>query len=101
MALPTINIQEAENGNLVALGICDFNSVSELNKLGCALISKYNTPVFDLHELVIADISGLALLLAWSRSAYKDNKALAFINVPEQLKEMIKLVGLATILKIS
>jgi ABC-type transporter Mla MlaB component len=94
------NIQ-VKNNNLLVSGVCSFDTVSFLNKLGCEFIPKYNTPIFDLHELIIADISGLALLLAWSRCAGESDKQVSFINVPEQLKEMIKLVGLETILKIS
>jgi ABC-type transporter Mla MlaB component len=96
-----IKILEKKDDNLLVSGTCSFDTVAKLNKLGCGLIPKYNMPVFDLHELQVADISGLTLLLAWTRCAYKYHRQISFVHVPEQLNEMIKLVGLETILKIN
>ena len=81
-------------------GSIDFKTTPKLVKAGYKLILQEQSLLFDLQNAYITDISGLALLLSWTRHANKLGKTISFINVPNKLKDMAKLSGLHEILPI-
>ncbi|MCK4609140.1 MAG: STAS domain-containing protein [Gammaproteobacteria bacterium] len=85
---------------LIINGDLDFISVVKLQKQGCELIKKTEKVVFDLRQAVAKDSSALSLLLAWTRCAKRMEQSIQFINLPEQLQDMVKLTGLEQILPI-
>lgn len=48
----------------------------------------------DMHGITLADSAGLALLLEWLQLARAANREIAFTNVPEQVRELIRVNGL-------
>lgn len=54
---------------------------------------------FDFAEVTTVDSTAVAALLAWQRSAIKQGKALAFVHLPDNLKSLINLYGVASLLQ--
>lgn len=93
-----LKIKANANDDLEISGELSFDSVPKLRLIGCQFIQEHKTPIFDLHAVEIRDISGLALLVAWTRFANEQNKTIRFINLPLKFMGMIKLSGLQEIL---
>jgi phospholipid transport system transporter-binding protein len=64
---------------------------------GCAALRAGKT-VFDLGAVELADSSGVAVLLAWKRSARKAGLALAYVNLPAGLQSLATLYGVDALL---
>ncbi len=96
------NIEAQTNtvGQLEIVGELSFNTVPKLREIGCGFITKRERPIFNLQHTVSEDNSGIALLMAWTRFANKLGKDVCFINLPNQLRDVIKLSGLEDILPI-
>jgi phospholipid transport system transporter-binding protein len=88
------------DNKLVIDGEISFITIPKLRIIGCEFISSHQKPVFDLQQATTKDISGLALLTAWTRFAKKIGKSIQFINLPPQLLDMAKLNGLKDLLPI-
>jgi phospholipid transport system transporter-binding protein len=56
--------------------------------------------VFDLGGVSQSDSSGVALLIAWTRSFRRQSQAIRFIHLPSQMLAIIQLAGLETIVPI-
>lgn len=65
-----------------------------------ALKNKAATIVFDLKKITQSDSSGVALLIAWTRSFRRQSKTIYFIHLPKQMLAIIQLAGLENILPI-
>ncbi|MHB8742339.1 MAG: STAS domain-containing protein [Sulfuricaulis sp.] len=48
----------------------------------------------DMHDITLADSAGLALLVEWLQLARAANRDMAFTNIPEQVRELIRVNGL-------
>jgi phospholipid transport system transporter-binding protein len=48
----------------------------------------------DLAGVTLADSAGIALLVEWQQQARAANRALAFANLPEQVRKVIRVSGL-------
>jgi ABC-type transporter Mla MlaB component len=88
------------NNKIAVDGEISFVTIPKLRIIGCEFISSHQNPVFDLKQAITKDISGLALLAAWTRFAKKIGKSIQFINLPMQLLDMAKLNGLKDLLPI-
>ena len=53
----------------------------------------------ELGEVTRADSAGLSLLLSWVRRAHAHQKTLAFKQVPEQLRNIARVSGVAELLE--
>lgn len=53
----------------------------------------------DLSEVTRADSAGLSLLLSWVRRAHAHQKTLAFSHVPDQLRNIARVSGVAELLE--
>jgi len=49
---------------------------------------------FDLQGVRRADSAGLALLLEWRQLAQQNGRQLTFVNIPEQVRRIIRISGL-------
>jgi phospholipid transport system transporter-binding protein len=49
----------------------------------------------DLAQVEAADSAAVSLLLAWLRNAQRNGATLAFVNVPENLRSLAVLYGVA------
>lgn len=88
------------DNKLIIDGELSFATVIKLRIIGCKFIVEHKAPIFDLQYVVTKDISGLALLTAWTRFAKEIGKSIYFINLPPQLLDMAKLNGLKDLLPI-
>ncbi len=64
---------------------------------GCAAIAAGETKI-DLSQLVGADSSAVAALLAWQRAAHSAGKTIAFLGASASLKSLAKLYGVDDLL---
>ena len=56
---------------------------------------------FDLADVKVVDSAAVALLLAWQRAANAKRMTLEFKNLPENLRSLIQLYGVDTLLHCS
>ncbi len=83
-------------------GRLDFTSVKSLEARGRAWLEGEDAPqhcLLDLSGVHYSNSAGVALLLAWLRTARKAGKTLTPINMPDSLEAIIRLGGLAGILE--
>ncbi len=64
---------------------------------GCAAIAAGETKI-DLSQLVGADSSAVAALLAWQRAAHSAGKTIVFSGASASLKSLAKLYGVDDLL---
>lgn len=55
---------------------------------------------FDLQAVTQSDSAGVALLLAWARTARTYKKEIIFLSLPDQMRAIAKVGGLENILPI-
>ena len=55
----------------------------------------------DLAQVEVADSAAVSMLLAWLRNAQRHGASLAFVNVPENLRSLADLYGVADALPLS
>lgn len=55
----------------------------------------------DLAQVEAADSAGVSLLLGWLRNAQRHEAKLTFVNVPENLRSLADLYGVADALPLS
>lgn len=53
---------------------------------------------FDFASLQHVDSAAVATLLAWQRAAHKAGRHLQFVNLPETLKSLVQMYGVAELL---
>ena len=51
--------------------------------------------IIDLAQVTEVDSSAVSMLLEWQRKAQKNNRRLRFSNMPESLKNLAQLYGVA------
>ena len=89
-----------EGERLVVSGSLTLASVAAALEEGRAAIGEGVSSV-DLAEVGELDSSALALLLAWLREAKRQNRSLAFANLPQGLTTIARLYGVAELLPAS
>jgi phospholipid transport system transporter-binding protein len=57
--------------------------------------------VVDLGQVEAADSAAVSLLLGWLRNAQRHGATLSFVNVPENLRSLANLYGVAETLPLS
>ena len=89
-----------EGDRMVVSGALTLASVAAALQEGNAAIGEGARTV-DLAEVGELDSSALALLLAWLREAKRQNRSLAFANLPQGLTTIARLYGVAELLPAS
>lgn len=89
-----------EGERLVVSGSLTLASVAAALREGNAAIGE-GVRTVDLAEVGELDSSALALLLAWLREAKRQNRSLAFANLPQGLTTIARLYGVAELLPAS
>lgn len=87
-----------KDGRYLLKGELKFDNVVGLLQQGLAIIKAQEESVFDLSAVTYTNSAGLALLMAWFRTAKRLNKRLNFTALPAQLLTLIKVTDLQTIL---
>jgi len=90
------------DGVAILVGELTFHTVPELLTQEQMLMAGAGELLtIDLAGVVRGDSAGLALLIAWLRTAKQHHKRVRFLNVPSQLHEMAKVSGLEGVLSLS
>lgn len=79
-------------------GELNFDSVAELWKTTEALFA--DTPLLriDLSGVSRSNSAGVALLVQWLRQARRRQRELLFVDIPAQMRAIIRVVDLETLL---
>lgn len=81
-------------------GVLSFATVAALRNAGEKILAKKDILEFNFTDVSRSDSAGLALLIAWSRSAKKNKKTITFTHLPKQLFDIARISGLDKILPI-
>jgi phospholipid transport system transporter-binding protein len=82
-------------------GDVNVNTITAIIAPGCEMINSAPTGEtlhLDLSGVTQADSASVALLIDWLRLAKKQGKTLHFANLPEKMKDIIKVSNLEGIL---
>ncbi|MBU1235758.1 MAG: STAS domain-containing protein [Gammaproteobacteria bacterium] len=91
---------EVAGDRLKVKGAMVIASAAELREAGeSALVN--GASVVDLTDVAEADSSAVAVLLAWTRIAAEKGQALAIVGVPQSVRSLAALYGVAELLPLS
>ena len=89
---------EREGDTLRVQGDLDFDSVAALWKATESLFTARPPARIDLRGVHRASSAGVALLVAWLGRVQRDRQTVAFVNVPAQMRAIIEVADLDTVL---
>jgi phospholipid transport system transporter-binding protein len=55
------------------------------------------TVTIDMRDVTLADSAGLALMIEWQQLARAAKHELVFTNIPEQMRDLMRVNGLAQV----
>lgn len=85
-------------GNLYRVkGSVTIDNVTAVLEQGITLFDQENLTV-DMSSLEEVDSSAVSMMLEWLREAQRRKQRLSFINLPENLKSLTKLYGVAELI---
>lgn len=91
---------EVVDGRMKVAGAMVIASAAEVRETGeQALLN--GVSVVDLTEVVEADSSAVAILLAWARISSERKQALAIVGVPASIRSLASLYGVAELLPLA
>lgn len=82
-------------------GELDFDSVADLWETAGSLFLAEPIRRIDLGEIHRSNSAGVALLVGWLRQARRRRWELVFVHVPAQMRAIIEVADLETILPIT
>ena len=91
-------LRQTETGFGVSGGM-RFSTVTGLLNESLAMFEGRQMLEVDLGAVDRVDSAGLALLIEWMRRGMKNNTEVQFVSMPDQMKEIARMSGLATILR--
>lgn len=97
MSLPQLE-QTGTEGHYRLAGELSFETVPALLERGERLFERERQLWIDLAGISRADSAGLALLIEWARRARQSGAAIHFINLPEQMRDIVRVSGLDNVL---
>lgn len=97
----TAAIAERDGEVLYVRGKLDFDSVAHLWNATESLFATCPPAQIDLGGVGHANSAGVALLVEWLGWTHRSQRELAFINVPAQMRAIIEVAGLETILPLA
>jgi phospholipid transport system transporter-binding protein len=87
------------DGTLTVRGVLNFDTVPDVYTRSLAWVQKSQGAItVDLKNVQRADSAGLALLVEWLHLARRQSRELKFVNVPEQVRSLIRVNGLSNAL---
>ena len=89
---------DREGDILRVRGELDFDSVADLWERVGPLFRADPIRRIDLSEVSRANSAGVALLVVWLRQARQQHRDLVFVNVPAQMRAIIEVADLDTVL---
>ncbi|MBV1959145.1 MAG: STAS domain-containing protein [Pseudomonadales bacterium] len=102
MPIPA-DLQQINDSTIQVSGLIDFDSALSYRGLGETMISSATCTklLFDLSEAQISGNIGVSLMLCWLRHATQNGKKITFQGMPENLREIILVNGVAQILGVA
>lgn len=97
MATATI---EHDGTTLRVVGELDFDSVADLWEKANALFAAESITRIDLSGVQHSNSAGVALLVEWLRQAQSRQSELVFSNMPAQMRAIVRVVDLETVLPV-
>jgi phospholipid transport system transporter-binding protein len=94
---PEPQLIKEDAGHYYLRGTVDFNTVTRLTHE--SILDGSEQVNIDLGGLLSADSSAVALLIQWLRQATQEDVELRFLNIPEQIKPLIALYDLESIIQ--
>ena len=94
-------LDKTTNQVIKVKGVLSNNTVMSVLLPGYQLIKQLNEVVFDFEQVIYADSSALALLLAWIRFSSRLGKKISSIHMPRAMMEMAVTCRLENILSVS
>jgi phospholipid transport system transporter-binding protein len=87
-----------QSGWFCLRGELTFDTVAQLLASSQALLAASPALTIDLAGVQRSDSAGLALLIEWTRSAAARRQAIAFTNIPAQMRALARVSGLDGVL---
>lgn len=82
-------------------GDFNYDTAAALWTTSKALLATAPSPIrIDLSGITHSDSAGVALLIAWLRSARQQKKTIQFLHLPVQITAILKVSGLETIFEV-
>jgi len=93
--MQSTQLQTSADGTVKVSGVLTFATVNQLWEQSQSFFAlAQNTINFDLANVIQSDSAGVALLLAWARTAHAHNKQIQFKSLPEQMQAIARVSGL-------
>lgn len=92
---------ERDGDTLRVQGDLDFDSVAALWDATESLLAADPPTRIDLNEVRRASSAGVALLVAWLGQIQRQRRAVIFVNVPAQMRAIIEVADLDTVLPLA
>jgi phospholipid transport system transporter-binding protein len=90
-----------EHGVFEVSGQVTFQTVPRfLAHTGKLLQNNSGTVTIDMHGVTLADSAGLALMIEWLQLARAAKHELVFTNIPEQMRDLIRVNGLTQVFQL-
>ncbi len=78
-------------------GSVTIENVVVMTQRGMALFDQPRR-VIDLEKITDVDSTVISMMLEWMRTAHKKGCQLQFVNLPENLKSLVQLYGIADLI---
>lgn len=90
-----------DGATLYVQGELDFDSVADLWKAAESLFRAEPIHRIDLSGVHRSNSAGVALMVEWLRQARRRQWPLAFVNIPKQMRAIIEVAELETVLPLA
>lgn len=95
-----ITLDAANDGRAALAGPVTLANVNAVLDEGNGVFKAASVTV-DLAGVTEVDSTAVSVLLEWRRAALRDKRAIAYVNLPDNLKSLIKLYGVSELLAAS
>ncbi len=95
-----ITLDAANGGQAQLAGPVTLANVNAVLDEGSRML-KAPSVILDLAAVTEVDSTAVSVLLEWRRAALRDKRAIAYVNLPDNLKSLIKLYGVSELLAAS
>ncbi len=86
-----VGFEVTVDGTILIQGSVIFDTVGTLYAQMNRVEAAASTVRMDWSKVEMVDSSGIALCLNWIEQAQKENVKIVFVNVPEQMKRLIRI----------
>lgn len=96
---PSVTMIFRDGDRVIVHGSVTIDNVVMLTQNGMALFDDQSLTI-DLEKVTEVDSTIISMLLEWLRATRKNSHPLQFINMPESLKSLIQLYGVAELIPV-